>query len=171
MSYSWRKGSRFKVKPDVAGEALNQIYERDGKITPQAVVDDARPISSPLHEGFEWDNWKAAEHYRERQARAMIRNIEIVSVPGEPPEPKFVNVISLEGQYYEPAIIAVQKVDIWESVMREIRRSMLAYTEKLKTFQGMEDRWKVYGDRAGATQEVAQAVEVVATKTEKALQQ
>lgn len=52
---------------------LLRIYENDGILTPEAVVEAAQPKTSPLHPHFEWDNKKAAHQYRLDQARELIR--------------------------------------------------------------------------------------------------
>lgn len=48
-----------------------------GILTPNAVVDDAKNPSSPLHDQFEWDNDVAAEKYRLEQARELIRKVRV----------------------------------------------------------------------------------------------
>lgn len=49
-----------------------------GRLTPQAVVEDARNPKSPLHDQFNWDTAKAAyEHWLDR-ARAIIVSVEYV---------------------------------------------------------------------------------------------
>ena len=52
---------------------LVRIYQRDGILTPDAVVEDAAAKTSPLHSYFEWDNKKAAHAFRLDQARELIR--------------------------------------------------------------------------------------------------
>lgn len=52
---------------------LVRIYQRDGILTPDAVVVDAQAKTSPLHPHFEWDNKAAAHQYRLDQARELIR--------------------------------------------------------------------------------------------------
>lgn len=52
--------------------------EKDGRLTPEAVVEDARDPGSPLHELFEWNVDKAAmKHWMDR-ARTLIRSVEVV---------------------------------------------------------------------------------------------
>ena len=51
---------------DALAEAL------DGKLTPDAVVDDAKNPASPLHPFFEWNDAKAAEEHRRYQARKLM---------------------------------------------------------------------------------------------------
>jgi hypothetical protein len=50
-----------------------EIDERDGSITPEAVVAAARPKNSPLHQLFDWDNEVAGDKWRNHQARILIK--------------------------------------------------------------------------------------------------
>lgn len=68
-------GRVWNVSPQKAGEELENIEKRNGTITPQAVVDAARPEGSALHRVFEWNDEKAAEKYRLSQASTFIRCI------------------------------------------------------------------------------------------------
>ena len=68
-------GRTWNVSAQKAGEQLEIIERRDGSITPQAVVDAARPEGSVLHNLFEWNDEKAAEKYRLSQASTFIRCI------------------------------------------------------------------------------------------------
>lgn len=54
-------------------ERLQSLEGDDGRITPEAVVEDARDPESPLHDEFEWDDSVAAEKYRLEQARRLLR--------------------------------------------------------------------------------------------------
>jgi len=72
---------REEVKQMVTNDSLKEILERinkdNGGITPQAVVDYARPDGSELHEAFEWDDNVAGEEYRKWQARQLIVRVKI----------------------------------------------------------------------------------------------
>lgn len=48
-----------------------------GRLTPDAVLQDARSKSSPLHDQFEWDDSEAAKQWRLSQARELIRSVRI----------------------------------------------------------------------------------------------
>ena len=55
--YAWkneRTASFYHATAEQAHEAFEEIRRRDGKLTPAAVVDSARPEESVLHEDFEW---------------------------------------------------------------------------------------------------------------------
>lgn len=61
-------------------EALKEIAKRDGGfLRPQAVVDAARPKSSPLHNAFTWNDGEAARRYRLLQAQNLIRSFKITT--------------------------------------------------------------------------------------------
>lgn len=63
--------NRNKLHPIQA--RLMKIEDRDGRLTPESVVRDARNPKSPLHGEFEWNDNKASEAYRLLQARRLIR--------------------------------------------------------------------------------------------------
>jgi hypothetical protein len=56
---------------------LTAIYRKHGELTPQSVVDEARPETAPLHSRFEWDDSIAGEKYRIVQAQQLIRAVKI----------------------------------------------------------------------------------------------
>ena len=77
--YAWkneRTAAFYHATAEQAHEAFEEIRRRDGKLTPAAVVDSARPEESVLHEDFEWRDDVAAEKYRQGQARQMVGAVE-----------------------------------------------------------------------------------------------
>lgn len=76
MVYEWMAGFRSSVKAQEAGEIMRRLAD-EGELTPARLVEEARPESSPLHRGFEWNDAKAAENYRRQQATTMIRAIVV----------------------------------------------------------------------------------------------
>lgn len=78
-------------------EALKKIAERDGGVlTPAAVIEDARPESSPLHGSFTWDDTVAAGKYRIIEAQRLIRSftVEVVDRGRKYESPVFIGVSS-----------------------------------------------------------------------------
>lgn len=57
---------------------LTSIYQARGELTPQTVVNEARPDDHPLHHRFEWDDAVAGEAYRRVQASELIRSVKVV---------------------------------------------------------------------------------------------
>ena len=81
MTYKWG-AIEMPVPAQTAGEFVEKLEARDGYVTAQTLLDDSRAEDAPLHNCFEWDDSKAAEKYRLRQARNIIANLVVIS-----PEP------------------------------------------------------------------------------------
>lgn len=65
-------------------ERLQQLAEANGGLlTPEAVVNDAKSKSSPLHGQFTWDVKQAAYERWLDQARSLIRTVRIEIVEEE----------------------------------------------------------------------------------------
>lgn len=58
-------------------EQLLDIRAERGRLTPEIVVDAAKPDGHPLHSRFEWDDEVAAESWRREQAADLIRSVRI----------------------------------------------------------------------------------------------
>lgn len=83
--YFAAKGAQFKAEDaQVLGETFEQIAER-AELTPETVVDEARPEASPIHDFFEWDNDHAAENWRKQEARHYLTHLHIQVVKNSEP--------------------------------------------------------------------------------------
>ncbi len=80
MEVRWRAGSTFtKISPENAYDELESIKQGGGGIiTAHAVVDRARDKDNALHDGFDWDDFSAAEKHRLSTARNLIRSIQVI---------------------------------------------------------------------------------------------
>ena len=69
----------------VVVSALRSIAEKhDGVLKAEDVIEAARPVKSPLHSKFTWDDSEAAAKYRLIEARELIRTtIQYIDVSGE----------------------------------------------------------------------------------------
>ena len=61
------------MKQDIIDEIIRLEDKNGGLLRPGDLVEAARPVSSPLHPEFEWDDSEAAEKYRLEQARKLLR--------------------------------------------------------------------------------------------------
>lgn len=71
-------GRKPKVSSKTVRDELLKLQDNRGRITPQAVVDEASNPKHPLHNLFEWDDTEAARKYRLDQARELIRSVDVV---------------------------------------------------------------------------------------------
>jgi hypothetical protein len=164
MIYQFREGSRFPVKPQVAGEELERIADiHGGKVIPGDVRDESRPEGTVLHRYFEWDNWTAAELHREEQARRLIRSIvRIEHVPGEP-EPRpliaYVHVRTSEG---EPCYMSTAVVFTDEQLRAQ------AVADALALFNGVRKRCHDFEELQGVFEAIDRAAQEEAARQEAA---
>ena len=68
----------MKKKTDIKTILTKIAKANRGLLTPEAVVDFARPASSPIHNRFTWDDNEAAHQYRLWEARQMIRVVAVM---------------------------------------------------------------------------------------------
>lgn len=117
MVYKWKAyASVTGLSAQVAGEELERIRRsRNGNMIAADVLKEARKASSPLHCAFEWDDKKAAHHYRLGQASDLIRAVVVMdtSKPEAPPVRAFVNVGENEDRGYTNVVAAMS-----DTVMR-----------------------------------------------------
>lgn len=83
---------------------LTGIYQQHGELTPQIVVDEARPDGAPLHDRFEWNDNIAGEKYRLVQAAQIIRAVRIEYISPGSEEKKFIRAFSSLHQASEDGI-------------------------------------------------------------------
>jgi len=65
-----------KINKKVINEIL-QIKQKKG-LTPEAIVENAKKKTSPLHKLFEWKDTTAAYQWRLQQARVLINEVKII---------------------------------------------------------------------------------------------
>ena len=121
-------------------EAMQDVYNQSGKLTPRLVVETARKQRSDagkfLHGHFEWNDAVAAEAHRCSQAQNLIRTVrvryrkagddEILSVRA------FYAVHTEKGHVYEPYERVVNDPLLREIVLANFKRD----------WEEFKDRWE-----------------------------
>jgi hypothetical protein len=72
---------------------LLRIQKKHGALTPQAVVEESRAKNAVLHHHFNWDDSRAAQAYREWQARQVIAVVTFQHPQMDTPMRTFQNVV------------------------------------------------------------------------------
>jgi hypothetical protein len=139
VNYTWSEGSRFPVQAQVAGEALEDIRERHGDcLKPAVVVEESRPDVAPLHPCFEWQDEKAAELYREDQARRVIRSVRVLHEPmpdGEVRAPT-IAYVSVRLPESGPVYLTTARV------LSDVDLRQQALENALALFRGVQARYR-----------------------------
>ena len=126
MVYQW-KIPVAPVSAQTAGEELERLYRKHGKLDPADVVEESRDAFAPLHGCFEWNDAIAAEKYRVHQAGDIIRALVISEDKGEEPRDTraFVHVRS----DYHPISVVIDDA----AMLAE--KEMTAFQRKYETLQ------------------------------------
>lgn len=142
--YQW-KNERccYKATANEAAGAFEKIRQMSGKLTPELVVDYARPKGSVLHDDFEWRDDVAAEKYRQDQARHMIGAIRIVSEDVPEPVRAYVNVTVKEldeepVRSYMPLQEVLKKPDLHSQMMMDAFRDAQSFKQKYNTLEKLK---------------------------------
>lgn len=137
MAYRWGQVS-YRVSADVAGKVMEDLTAGPG-LTAQNLVNVSRPEDAPLHPCFEWNDSVAAEHYREEQARHIIRSIEIVREDAPPKEDgkpvtiqAFHALRTEETEGYEHIEVILSDEDKASRLMELAKRDMEIFKDKYR---------------------------------------
>ena len=137
--YGWRTGEGgFGVPAAVVGPELDRIKtEHDDILRPRDVVEEARPDEAPLHPAFEWNDPKAAELYREDQARRIIRSLVVVEKDPDTEEklrtPVYLHVATEDEpnrQQYRSTDEVMQTPSLRKRVLAEAVRQAKAWQKR-----------------------------------------
>ncbi len=132
--YKFSQGSRCKGDPQAIGQILQSIYDRDGTVQPNAVVEEARPQTSPLHSNFEWDDGQAAIKFRLEQARHLVRCVIVereISSGEVIPTRAFVEVRHENGPYV-PLEVALTVKNYHDEMLDQALSDLRAFERKYR---------------------------------------
>jgi hypothetical protein len=98
--YEFRPGGRAgfrnaaKADAQVIGETIDGLRAVHGpELATATVVEAARPEESTIHENLTWNDGEAGDHWRDQEARALVRSYAVVTIsPAGKPEAIVANV-------------------------------------------------------------------------------
>lgn len=139
MAYKWQF-DKYKAPAQETGELFEELERRDGKLTPEAVLDAARSTDSIIHDDFEWDNTVAAEKFRLGQASNMISLLIVVSDEDKPAVRGFVNCNSgIQKGGYVNIGRAMANDDVKAVVLSNARRELEIFQSKYNKYSELAD--------------------------------
>jgi hypothetical protein len=125
-----------EVEPGVSAVLLG-LYQRDGELTAETVVAEARNRRSRLHRHFEWDDGAAATQWRLHQARLLINHC-MVSIM-EQPVREFVHLPS-QGSY-APIRDAMANTDWRREFLDRFEADARAFEARWSTHKWVSDAY------------------------------
>ena len=137
MVYEWKMPGLYDIPAQTAGEELDRIYEEKGELQARDVVNESRPKTAPLHPLFEWDDPKAAELYREQQARNIIQCVVTVQET-KSKEPVTVRAFVHVAESYRPTRVVLTEKSLSDELVERARQDMEAFRKRLLVFSGLQ---------------------------------
>lgn len=128
----------YSVSAQDAGDELERIYDKRGKIDPADVVDESRPDDAVLHPCFEWRDDVAAEEWRKQQARTICRCIVTVAAQ-EGKDPVAVRAVMHVHGSYHPTQIIVQDQDKYNDLLQSALREFTASKKKFSMLSNFDE--------------------------------
>ncbi|SDD61387.1 hypothetical protein SAMN04488581_2666 [Mycolicibacterium neoaurum] len=132
---------------------LTAQYQKHGELTPQIVVEEARPDTAPLHNRFEWDDEVAGEKYRLVQAAELIRSVRITFSDNKTGERRYVRGFhslrqagDTERGGYAPTEEIVQDEIATKLLLNELKREI---ADLRKKYGHLEEFITVLREEAG----------------------
>jgi hypothetical protein len=112
---------------------------------PDAIVEQARDVSSPLHRYFEWNDSKAAHKHRLDQARTMIRSIEIVRTDTRGSEQRIRAIEHVKGVGYASTNEILKSVDQTKNLLERFMSEVDALTRRWEAYAHLPEVAAVLG--------------------------
>lgn len=119
-------------------EELLRLHDEKGALVADDVVEWATPVTSPLHEHFEWDDSVAGHEYRLVQARQLIRRVKITVHPKSEPtrEEHLRAYVKVPGSTWRHVDDVAQDPVSVKLVLNQMRRD----------WQNMKRRYEMYAE-------------------------
>lgn len=157
--YEFSDGARFQPgagSDDKAAKTVGKHLEMlrkqcRGELTPKDVVDDARHDNSPLHSYFEWDDSAAAEQYRLKQARGLIRSVVAIYVNDKEPavrQKAFVHINEGGAPHYRETSHAMSLTKTREMVLQQAWRELQQWRKRYSDLKEFSELVSVIDDLA-----------------------
>jgi hypothetical protein len=104
-------------------ERAQALYDQNGIITADLVIEDAKNPSSPFHKAFEWDVKKAALTCWRETAREIIRNVSYIKIENgqEVRTLRFLHISGQEQGYQHVAVIKSNRDVAVETLVNEVQ--------------------------------------------------
>ena len=109
------------------------------------VLDAARDPESPIHDGFEWDDTKAAEEFRLTQARLIIRSLRIEILTDEEEEPAEIQRIYWstddEESRYVNVKVLLEDDALYQQALERATRLLKGVRDRFNEIKELESIW------------------------------
>jgi hypothetical protein len=147
--YEWKMPGLAKgLDATEAMRELKRIEKTYGALTPEIIVEAAKPSKSVLHCIFEWDDQRAAEQHRLNQARKLLNNIDVQIISDG--QPRQVPVFELVRKNEENVYKNIS--DLTEEEIQQVKKNAIRELNFWKSKLGF------YKDFQSAAEKIGSAI-------------
>lgn len=130
MKYNSKRTLPGKAKPQAVGECIEKLKAKNGFITPEMLVKDAKKKSSPLHGCFTWDDKEAGKLRRLDEARYLLRMVTVEIETDDDPIITRAFVSVSDDPFYTTIESAMADDDMREGLLDQARKELRAFKAK-----------------------------------------
>lgn len=124
---------------------LEQIRKKNGGILfPEAVVEFARNEKTELHQYFEWNDNRAAELYRLRQARDLIRVVVEIHEESQEQVRAYVSLSTERGEGYRSIASVMSDKDLTAVLLADAKRDLDTFRRKYSILKGISEMEPIF---------------------------
>lgn len=159
MVYTWSQ-RKHVVSPQLVGETVERIADREGCCTPARLVDEARDTIHPLHSLFTWPDGEAATKWRTHEARNVINSLRVtvIAEDQETTMPAFLSVGHTRetqdaGEGYRPVSVVFATEDFATEVLDDVVSRIQALRQRYRHLSELSSVWKAIDELDVGTHE------------------
>jgi hypothetical protein len=130
-----------KGNVEAVAKRIESLKDKNGYVSRERVIEDARNPTSPLHRHFTWDDTKAADKWRLIQARKLINCYDVKVINGDKKpiiiHPANVHVSSPgHPSRYLSMPMAMSREDSRIQILEDNDRLLATITHRLDSLRG-----------------------------------
>ncbi len=148
-AYKAASAARFnKAKAQEYGDALGQLAEVNGGVTAELLVVEAESPGSVFHDLFDWNDASAARMHRLKQARDLIRWIEVEVCYIGKGKPRTLDLVVTTrayqaidtegGRSYQHLDVIRQNADYTRQVAQRLARELERIGEEMRLYDNLK---------------------------------
>ena len=131
-----------------AEKCYAEITSIGDEVTPEQVVEKGKNPDSELHKCFTWDDTEAAEMWRMREAREVMRQLIVISRPDKEDETEEKNAVQFRllmknethrGSGYKQTIIMFQDADEYQKLLDQAWAELRTFKNKYSMLSELRD--------------------------------
>jgi hypothetical protein len=133
-------------------DTLHSIKAKRGELTPEVLLEEARPVNAPAHKFFDWDKDQNAKRWLLHQAHRLIQQVEITytKADGKVTRVREFHAVKQDNNRYVYESVDDLRQDpiSREIVLRDMEREWIRFRQRYEQFEEFWDLIKVSKERS-----------------------